>query len=335
MRAIDHNPFVSYLIGIESHKDIPSRMAVSRFLAKLVDNIDHVRLCSARLSLALMETLPRFGEVVAVDGSALCAFSNGSKDTPSDQDATWSAKGGRNGEKNWWFGHKAHLLCDATHEIPIWLTTTTAKVNDLSAFFSLVKQASHHIPGFSPKYVLADAGYDGKRVYRLVADELGAVPIIAMRLFGIQPNEVWDERCTYDGTPSCDDGYPMRFVGFERSRGTSKWRCSRKADGKHCLCSDSAYGQVVRIKVASDYRRHCAVPRSTPRWKRLYDKRSSVERVFGRLKEFRRLDKITLRGKQKIELHCLMAVITMQAMALGKARQEALSEVRNNVHRVA
>ena len=67
----------------------------------------------------------------------------------------------------------------------------------------------------------------------------------------------------------------------------------------------------------------------------LYSLRGSVERVFGRLKGFRALDCVTLRGLDKVKLHCLLSVIVMQAMALGKAKEDVLSEVRNNVRRVA
>ena len=60
-----------------------------------------------------------------------------------------------------------------------------------------------------------------------------------------------------------------------------------------------------------------------------------MERVFGRLKGFRALNFVTLRGLHKVELHCLLSVIVMHAMALGKARQGALSQVRNSVGKVA
>lgn len=63
--------------------------------------------------------------------------------------------------------------------------------------------------------------------------------------------------------------------------------------------------------------------------------RGSVERVFGRLKAFRALNCVTLRGLDKVELHCLLSVIVMQAMALGNAKRDALGEVRNSIRRVA
>jgi len=56
---------------------------------------------------------------------------------------------------------------------------------------------------------------------------------------------------------------------------------------------------------------------------------------FGGLKGFRALNCVTLRGMDKVELHCLLSVMVMQAMALGKAKEEAPSAVRNNVRLAA
>ena len=56
---------------------------------------------------------------------------------------------------------------------------------------------------------------------------------------------------------------------------------------------------------------------SIPLWKLLYNKRGSVERAFGRLKEYRKLDNLKIRGLAKVELHAILAVMVMQAQALG------------------
>ena len=92
---------------------------------------------------------------------------------------------------------------------------------------------------------------------------------------------------------------------------------------------------MVRIKIADDYRRFCQVARASREWNILSSLRGSVERVFGRLKGFRALDCVTLRGLDKVQLHCLLSVIVMQARALGKAKQHAFSAIRSNVSKVA
>ena len=116
------------------------------------------------------------------------------------------------------------------------------------------------------------------------------------------------------------------------------YRCPELFGQAECTwldkCTDPSKTEV-RIKISDDYRRFCQIARGSRKWNVLYSMRGSVERVFGRLKGFRALDCVTLRGLDKVELHCLLSVIVMQAMALGKAREEAISEVRNNVRMVA
>ena len=43
-------------------------------------------------------------------------------------------------------------------------------------------------------------------------------------------------------------------------------------------CSLSPYGLTVKLPLAQDWRRHTPVPRETKRWRRLYRRRTAVER---------------------------------------------------------
>jgi transposase len=54
----------------------------------------------------------------------------------------------------------------------------------------------------------------------------------------------------------------------------------------------------------------------TPEWQEIYNRRTSVERVFGRMKTQRRLNNITVRRRWKVTAHSLIPVIVTQAMAL-------------------
>jgi len=51
-------------------------------------------------------------------------------------------------------------------------------------------------------------------------------------------------------------------------------------------------------------------------WKVLYRKRTSVERLYGRLKQHRRLNSLTWRGLAKATIHACLSVITSQATYL-------------------
>ena len=53
------------------------------------------------------------------------------------------------------------------------------------------------------------------------------------------------------------------------------------------------------------------------KWQRHYNKRTTVERVNSRLKEFAKLDNLKARGLAKIRLHGLLAMLVIQAKVLG------------------
>jgi transposase len=70
----------------------------------------------------------------------------------------------------------------------------------------------------------------------------------------------------------------------------------------------------------------------TEEWKALYNRRTSIERLFGRLKCYRRLNNITVRRKRKVTVHCFLSLIVVQAQALHSALSNQVSSVRQCVH---
>ena len=55
----------------------------------------------------------------------------------------------------------------------------------------------------------------------------------------------------------------------------------------------------------------------TPEWQAIFNRRTAVERVFGRMKNHRRLNNITVRQRRKVTVHSLIPVIVTQAVALA------------------
>ena len=60
-------------------------------------------------------------------------------------------------------------------------------------------------------------------------------------------------------------------------------------------------------------------------WKALYAQRPRVERAFSRLKGQRSLNRITVRGRYEVTLHCYLALIAMQAVAVSGCHRRALA----------
>jgi len=73
----------------------------------------------------------------------------------------------------------------------------------------------------------------------------------------------------------------------------------------------------------------------TEEWKRIYDRRTSIERIFARLKGYRRLNNITVRRIRKVTVHCFLSLIVVQAQALHSATNNQPIHIRQCVHSIA
>lgn len=122
-------------------------------------------------------------------------------------------------------------------------------------------------------------------------------------------------------TVSADKGYDARHI-YD----------SVKQFGARAIIPLKAYSKNARkSRPGSDAR--LEADRESKWFKRIYSKRSSVERVFGRLKENRRLDTHRMRNLKKVETHALLSVITLQSLAV--VQLESGSNLRGCVRRIA
>jgi hypothetical protein len=147
-----------------------------------------------------------------------------------------------------------------------------------------------------------DKGYDVSPVYEALEDR-DCRPIIPLRQ---TPAIVRGDH----EPPTCEHG-TWTFAGSDAKRGASKWRCPT---GK---CSPASRW------IKAD-RLHPLVPRETPRWRKLYSRRASVERQFGRLKNEWALLPLRVRGLDRIALHADLTILATLACALAVARAPAV-----------
>lgn len=86
-------------------------------------------------------------------------------------------------------------------------------------------------------------------------------------------------------------------------------------------CKGSACGRVVRVKRSVDRRTFLPWAQDSLKFERLYRARSAVEWVNSRLEVSSGLDDHFVRGLAKMRTPCVLRLITMPSMALGRARQ--------------
>ena len=71
--------------------------------------------------------------------------------------------------------------------------------------------------------------------------------------------------------------------------------------------------------------RDVRIPRGSDEWRRLYRRRSAVEREFGRLKHEYGLAFLRVRGIERVRLHADLTMLGRLSLALARARAVPLA----------
>ena len=130
-------------------------------------------------------------------------------------------------------------------------------------------------------------------------------------------------RCPATGTER-----PMAFQGFEKDRGTLKYRCPAAACGLECAgrerCLRDAgaeaggHGRVVPIALKHQNRRiFTPTPWGGPSWRRGYNRRGALERINARVDGGFGFENHFIRGKAKMKARMGLALCVMTALAPG------------------
>jgi len=352
-------------------KAVPTDDAFSNFLGLLLKHQEELVDVFHALLRGLAEVLPDLGENLACDSKALWSFGRPVKDENKrekmdrrrDVDADVGVKvyrGKRKDGSNWekivrWFGYKLHLLVDSTYELPVAFEVTRASENDSPHLIPLVKQNKERNPRLAERArkLAADKGYDSEENNRVLYDDFGIKPIIDKRDMWKeepqQPRVLFWERYdafsfdehgkVYCTCPVTGEQRELFFHGFERGRGTLKYRCPAAACGITCKgrkeceslapCGVSKYGRVVRIPLEYNRRIFTPIARHTQKWQKEYERRTAVERVNSRLDRVLGFEEHTIRGLKKMRVRVTLALTVMLAMALGRIRQDQKELMRS------
>ena len=312
----------AYDCGFRIGDSRPSVATFSRFYQRL-SQIGVLEKLFESLVTEAMEQCIVQADVVAIDASQINAYE---KARPKKQladdggSANWGAKRDTHGNQIAWFGYKLHLAIDARSELPLSLTVTPAHRHDSTQAIPLMEQ----LP-VKPQAYCLDMGYDVKSIYEY-AHSQGAKAIVPLNRRGeIEPPAGFDA----NRTPVCSMGYPMVYWGADAKRGELKFRCPHvcgkvECPQRSCWCSTSDYGMVVKCKIADDLRGHSLPHRGSRNWKELYNLRTSVERVFSRLKEMLGADSLKVRGLQKVRAHLTLCWCLVLGYKCGHKNVESV-----------
>jgi len=205
------------------------------------------------------------GEVVALDGTAIKAYSQRSLDNKTGKSDP-EARVGR-GRRGFILGYKVHMACCASSELPLAFTVAPCNMNEKRFIKPLLEKLMEQ--GICFETVLADAQYDSAKV-RETVEEYGAEPVIPYR------------------------------------------RSSKIKNG---------------LKIGKNF-----ITSGIKRLVNLFKKRVSIERMFGRAKEWLLLDHLRVRGLEQAFIHACLSFSAMLTVALTAVRQHKPNLVRSIKH---
>lgn len=291
--------------------EVPSVYACYRFTGKLRDNAHLLQGCIASVVGALKQRNPVLGWDVAIDASDMPAYANGqryvskggrerSDEEFSDPDASWGHRSAVSTRKGGGFyGYRLHMAVCAKTDLPLAWTVETARRHETLTVGPLLDKL--HALGIDPETCALDKGYDNNRIYA-ECSERNVLPVIPLR-------QTPDVRRGEHKPPSCEHG-DWRFAGADQKRNATKWRCP------------TGQCKPASVWVKAD-RLHPLIPRETVRWRKLYRRRASVERAFGRLKNEWALAPLRVRRIERVRLHADLTVLSHLLCALHRTcRQE-------------
>ncbi len=346
LEDLKRNPALRLLIGIEAENKVPDADNMSRFLARLGEapHLAQLRAVFDVMAQRLGLVVADLGKDTAGDSTGLAgraALSEKLKDAEIEQGLP-QPTGGRKEYKDddgkvtkvvEWFGYKLHLLVDVKHEVALAYHITDTKAGDNERIPALVEQAKNNLPPQRIHTLAYDKAADDGAVHEFLHDE-NIKPIIQNRTFQLEePEKVLGGRTplniVYDqtGTIYCYNNVSnppvrnaMAYIGHEAERGTLKYRCPARHHDWACpsdaVCNGGRdYGLTVRVKQEIDLRRFPSIPRATKQFERLYDGRTAVERVNGRLKIFWGIDDGQVYGARRFHAHVGAVMVVHLAFA--------------------
>jgi hypothetical protein len=347
LAELHRNPALCRLIGISAEDQIPRGWNLSRFLDVLGQepHLSALRHVFDSLAQPLGRAVADLGRHSAGDATALSARPKASARAvsaevkqglpqPAGGKKEYRDAAGQVTQVYEWFGYKLHLLVDVHHEVALAYHISDTKAGDNERVGALVEQAEANLPAGRIETLAYDKAADDVKVHELL-DAHRIKPVIQNRAQWQEEPErplpggrfplhlVHDESGTvfcYDTVSDPPLRHKMSYVGYDRGRGTVKYRCPARHEGWPCPSEErcnrgKAYGLAVRVPCGLDLRRFPPIPRATKEFERRYKGRTAVERVNARLKIFWGADDGNVTGARRF--HALVGVVMVVHLLLA------------------
>ncbi len=181
---------------------VPPARVFTGFLNKLKKHKEEIEEIKEELIKFMYENLERFGEDCAIDGKFLDTYANQykenrCKDNRAEHDATSSCKTYQMADgttkKEWHYGFRAHIICDARYGLPIKSKVTPANNSEQTELDNMIKEMEEEKEKYKLEKMMnlmGDAGYESGKRNKKLKEEYNINPIIDIK-------HIWDKEEKY------------------------------------------------------------------------------------------------------------------------------------------
>ena len=318
-------------LGKRKHLVPPARVFTGFFklLRKYKKEIKEI---NKELIKYMYENLEGFGKDCAVDGKYLDSYANkfhkskakNKTDERAEHEATSSCKTyymkDGTSKKEWHYGYRAHIICDAKYGLPIEWKVTPASNSEQKELDKMIKEMSQSEERYKLEVMenlMADAGYDSGSRNKRLKEEYNINPVIDIRhMWNEKIKEVENQMLAYN-----EDGEvflildlgkyeKLKYLGYDKQN--KALRYGRYTKGR----------KVYRVPLATDYRVFVPIARDSKKFKTKYKMRTEVERLNGRIDRDYMFNDHFIRGKEKMEIMLDLSFMIMLTMAKGHIKNK-------------
>lgn len=314
---------------------VPPARVFTGFLNKLKKYKNEIENMNEELIKFMYENLEGFGEDCAIDGKYLDTYANQfhkskakkENDKRAEHEATSSCKtyymkdGSK--KKEWHYGFRAHIICDAKYGLPIKSKVTPANNSEQTELDNLIEEMDNNEERYKlekMKNLMGDAGYDNGERNKKLKKKYNINPIMDIRHMWKEEKyrEVEREMLAYN-----EDGEvfliidiekgeyeKLKYLGYDKEN--EALRYGRYEKGK----------KVYRVPLSTDYRIFVPVARDSKKFKKKYKMRTEVERLNGRLDRDYMFNDHFIRGQEKMELMVNISFLVMLTVAKGHIKNK-------------
>lgn len=310
---------------------VPPARVFTGFLNKLKTCQKEIEEVKEQLIKFMYENLKDFGKDCAIDGKFLDTYANQyytdrHKDNRAEHDATTSCKtyemkdGTK--KKEWHYGFRAHIICDAKYGLPIKSRLTPANNSEQTELDNMIEEMANGDEKYKlekMKNLMGDAGYSNGSRNKKLKEEYNINPIVDI-------SHRWDKDEKYREIENQPIAYneegevfyivdlgeyeKMKYLGYDKENNALRY--TRYSTGK----------KIYRIPLETDYRIFTPIARDSKKFKKKYKMRTEVERLNGRLDRDYMFNDHFIRGQKKMELMLNLSFIVMLTVAKGHIKNK-------------